>query len=70
MADETLTPSTALLCKLGSIARHVQEATDREGHWMDLAAVETLIADPEVQGWMQGMDRLALLPVARRGGRE
>ncbi len=59
------TPSLTLLAKLGSIARHVEEATGRSGHALDLVACESLLSDPEVQEWMAAMDAMAMLPVKR-----
>lgn len=55
----------SLAVKLGSIARHAEEAISREGHWLDLAAAENLLGDEEVQEWMAHMDEMALLPVKR-----
>lgn len=60
-----LEPSAGLLCKLGSIARHVEEATGPGGHTFDLEAASSLLTDPEVEEWMTAMDGLALLPVKR-----
>jgi hypothetical protein len=58
-------PVPALLAKLGSIARHVEEGTGAGRHHLDLAACEALLADPEVIEWMAAMDAMALLPVKR-----
>jgi hypothetical protein len=60
-----LTPTVALLTKVGSIARHVEEAIGHDGHALDRAAIEALLMDPEVQAWMKSMDQMALLPVKR-----
>lgn len=57
--------STSLLVKLGSIARHAQEATGAAGHPADLLAIRSLLADPEVVAWMAELDALGLLPVRR-----
>ncbi len=61
-----LAPSIALLCKLGSIARHVEEATGDGAHNFDVLVLVSLVGDPEVQAWLGEMDGMALLPVARR----
>jgi hypothetical protein len=54
-----------LLAKLGSIAAHVEEAMSIKGHPLDRYAVEALLADPDVQKWMDDMRELGLLPVPR-----
>jgi hypothetical protein len=58
-------PSVSVLVKLGSIARHLEEMTGPGGHHFDVAAVTSLLADPEVKAWMAEADALALLPVSR-----
>jgi hypothetical protein len=60
-----LSPPTSLLCKLGSIAVHVQEATGPGGHPFDSTAASVLLDDPEVVAWLAEMDRLALIPRRR-----
>jgi len=62
---DTMNPSPALLCKLGSIVRHCEEAFTETGHEFDVLAVRALCRDPEVQEWMIAMDAMALLPVLR-----
>jgi hypothetical protein len=57
-------PSIALLCKLGSIAVHVDEALSTEGHQLDWTVTRMLLADPEVKQWIADMG--ALLPRKRR----
>lgn len=61
-----LHPTPSLLSKLGSIARHVEEHASADERDVDLDAARTLVQDPDVQEWMKAMDRLALLPVARK----
>ena len=56
-------PSLSLLCKLGSIAVHVDEALSAEGHPFDWAATRGLIEDPEVKQWIADMG--AMLPQIR-----
>lgn len=58
-------PDPSLLAKLGSIIRHAEEAISDTGHRFDVAAVETLLEDPDVAEWMVAMDELGLLPVKR-----
>lgn len=60
-----LAPSPALLAKLGSIIVHTSEGVSDGGHAFDWIAVDALIRDSEVQAWLDGMQRLALLPVTR-----
>jgi hypothetical protein len=61
----------SLLCKLGSIAVHVEEGlvplspTAAYGHAFDVIAIRQLLADHEVQDWLRSMHGLALLPVKR-----
>lgn len=61
-----LTPSPALLCKLGSIIVHADEMTSPDGHEFDRAAFSALLADPEVREWIEHMETLAMVPVKRR----
>lgn len=58
-------PPLDLLCKLGSIARHVEEATADGGSHFDVAALQALIGDKQVLKWMSQMDKMALLSVRR-----
>jgi len=63
--SEPLSPSAALLCKLGSIIVHAEEGLSIDGSEFDLAAFRSLVEDPEVLAWLKAMDDLALLPVKR-----
>ena len=65
MNNDPLTPPVTLLCKLGSIAVHVEEFLSPQGHPVDKAALEDLLRDPEVQAWLDDMGRQALVPVKR-----
>lgn len=65
MNTDPLKPSTSLLCKLGSIARHVEEGDGGSGVVFDMVAAVALLHDPEVKNWMMHMDDLHLLPVKR-----
>ncbi len=64
MAD-VFAPPPGLLCKLGSIIVHFDEAAGDGGHRFDWTAARSLIADREVQEWLAGMDAKALLPKRR-----
>jgi hypothetical protein len=59
-------PDVALLCKLGSIARHAQELLSDDGHSFDRIAMDNLLKDKAVVKWMKGMDKMALLPTMRK----
>jgi hypothetical protein len=65
-----LQPSTALLVKLGSIARHAEELLSPGAHPFDADAIRSLLADPEVREWFEAADALALIPVARAVNRQ
>jgi hypothetical protein len=58
-------PANSVLCKLGSIAIHAQEMLGPRGHEFDKAALESLLADPEVGAWLREMDAQALIPRKR-----
>lgn len=62
---DELHPTLGLLVKLGSIARHVEEATGPSPSRLDLQAAATIARDPEVTAWLNTADRYALLPVPR-----
>lgn len=67
MATAPLNPTPALLCKLGSIVVHIEEAYSTEGHAFDMSAVSALLHDPEVTEWLDAMDKMAMLPKKRNG---
>jgi|CXWL01.1.fsa_nt_gi hypothetical protein len=62
MAKKLMTHSRevplALLCKLGSIAVHIEEALSIKGHPFDIEALKVLIHDPDVQAWLKAMGPL------------
>jgi hypothetical protein len=60
-----LEPSAALLAKLGSIAVHAEEMLEPLGHGFDRLALLSVLQDPDVQEWLEGMRGLAMLPVKR-----
>lgn len=59
-----LHPSVSLLSKLGSIAVHADELTSASGHHNDAIALRGLLADSEVNRWLEAMG--AFIPVDRR----
>lgn len=65
MGKEVIHPNVSVLCKLGSIVVHLQEASSKEAHIFDLKALIPLIEDVEVKAWIKEMDRLALVPKKR-----
>lgn len=64
--EAILNPSASLMCKLGSLAVHVNEMLSPDGHAFDKAAIQSILADPEVVELLVKMDKLALLPVVRK----
>jgi hypothetical protein len=55
-------PSISLLCKLGSITRHVEEIASDTGYPFDIEILKTLVGDPEIIEWISEMDDMALIP--------
>lgn len=64
---EMTKPGLALLSKLASIAVHALELRSSDGHHFDAAALDGLLADPEVDLWLKQMGDAALAPLVRRG---
>ncbi len=62
---KTLSPAPGLLCKLASLAVHIDELYSAGGHEFDRAALNTLINDREVQQWIAEMTKLGMAPVKR-----
>jgi hypothetical protein len=60
-----LTPPPSLLCKLGSIAVHVEELLSPSGHPFDREALAALLADTEVRAWLGQMEAASLVPKKR-----
>lgn len=60
---KVLHPPLSVMCKLGSLVVHVEEA--RKGHPFDWVAVDAILNDSELKEWMALMARAALLPVKR-----
>lgn len=65
ITTQLLNPPASLLCKLGSIAVHADEILSPFRHEFDVAALKTLLDDPEVQQWVAAMDKMAFLPKKR-----
>lgn len=61
--SEIIEPSLTLLCKLGSIIVHADEATEPGAHELDVTVLRALLADPEVKDWIKGMG--TMLPLKR-----
>jgi hypothetical protein len=62
---DILNPGVSLLVKLGSIAVHAEELMSPNRHDFDVAALRTLLEDPEVRVWLSDMGKMAFLPVRR-----
>lgn len=61
----TLSPGPALLCKLASLAVHVDELYSAGGHEFDRVALNSLINDHEIQQWLAEMTKMGMAPVKR-----
>lgn len=61
-----LTPGAALLCKLGSIAVHVDEMLSADGHLYDRAVLTSLLSDPDVVEWITAMSKMQMVPQKRK----
>ena len=62
---DKLTPNMVVLCKLGSMVVHLQEALSNKGSAFDVQTIIPLIQDKEVNDWLKEMDKMALLPKKR-----
>lgn len=63
--NDPLKPSVPLLVKLASLTVHVEEMLSPQGHAFDRAAINSLLTDPEVTGWLASMGKEGFLPVKR-----
>lgn len=54
-ASDPLKPELSVLCKLASIAAHVEEMLSAKGHAYDRIALQQLLDDAEVKSWMKQM---------------
>ena len=61
--NDPLKPPLTLLCKLGSIAVHVDEALSSKRHALDIYAMKSLLNDPEIKQWIKDMG--PYMPVKR-----
>lgn len=64
--SDTLSPSPALLCKIGSIAVHVEEMLSNDGHDFDRIALTSLLNDAEVRAWIAAMTKMQMVPQKRK----
>jgi hypothetical protein len=62
---DVLSPSPQLLIKLGSALVHADEFLSPSGHPLDKNTFDSLMKDSDVKEWIEGMTKLALLPVKR-----
>lgn len=65
MNMEALTPSMALLAKIGSVIVHFDEYHSTDGHAHDFESAMQLLNDIEVKVWLARMKELALIPELR-----
>lgn len=63
-------PSISLLVKMGSVAVHADEYLSADGHDFDRIALQSLLKDPEIVGWLEGMRSMAMIPEKRNAERE
>jgi hypothetical protein len=59
-------PKMGLLCKLVSIVVHADEAMSSDRHEFDFSAINALLKDAEVTGWIEDMTKMGLAPVKRK----
>lgn len=64
---DSYAPPVSLLAKLASIVVHVDEGADSGGHQYDWIALRSLLADGEVQQWVESMTAKGLAPAKRAG---
>jgi hypothetical protein len=64
--SDPLKPAVSVLCRLGSIAVHVDEMLSDDGHAFDCAAIKQILADNDLRQWLSEMDKMALLPKKRK----
>ena len=58
--------SWALQAKIGSILVHFEEALSDGGHHFDLDTARGLLAQADIQEWLEELRKMALVPVKRR----
>lgn len=57
--------AVSLAAKLGSVLVHVEEGLSAKGHVFDWHAIDGLMSDPEVTGWLEHLRGMALVPEKR-----
>lgn len=60
-----LNPSPAILAKLASLFVHSEESRSEQGHTMDVLAISSILADPELNLWVESMKARGLVPARR-----
>lgn len=65
MTVDPFKPDAGLLCKIGSVVVHAEEAISPGGSTFDVEAIKSLLSDPAVRSWLEAMDAMALLPKKR-----
>ena len=60
-----LHPPISTLVKLVSIAVLADEYLSPGGHRFDLVALQNLLRDPEIESWLESMQKAAFVPVKR-----
>lgn len=64
--NDPLKPQASLLCKLASIAVHIDEGLDpKKSHKFDTVALLSSLRDSEVEEWIKDMTKLGMAPVKR-----
>lgn len=62
----TMTMSVAATAKIASILAHLEEFASEDGHPFDRTAAVALLADPEVQAFIEAARARGLVPLRRR----
>jgi hypothetical protein len=62
---DVLQPEAGLLIKLGSALIHAEEFLSPDGHPLDKNTFDSLMQQPDVREWIDGMNELAFLPRKR-----
>ena len=57
--------SYTLQAKLGSLAVHAEEMLSDKGHHFDVEVIKAILGDAEVRDWLDGLRKMAMLPVKR-----
>lgn len=62
---DVFAPRASLVAKVASILAHVEEGSTSGAHIFDWIAIRSLLADREVQEWLEGCRAHQLVPVKR-----